>query len=104
VFDEQSHEVRSLLSTMTTARAAYCTGLAVLALGFGLLLARAVLGSVNYLLFLGFLLAIASSVMLVRARCPACGQRFTGSPSQGDEAPMRKLFSPVCRYCGHKPQ
>ncbi|MBL8378368.1 MAG: hypothetical protein JNM79_10905 [Burkholderiales bacterium] len=80
-------------------------GLMAVAAGMaGILLASQHPGTVKAILGVGFLLTFAASGLLVLVRCPACGQRFTGSQSGGDVAPYPNLFTKSCRHCGHVPE
>jgi hypothetical protein len=85
-------------------RAACALGLLLLGAGVaGIFVASQHPAPVKSILGLGFLLSIVASSLLVLLRCPACGQRFTGSQAPGDVAPLPKLFAKCCRHCGHRP-
>lgn len=85
-------------------RFACIVGLVLIGLGLtGIVTASQHSGIVKSILALGFVLSFAASCLLVYVRCPACGQRFTGSQAGGDIAPLPNPFATRCRYCGHKP-
>ncbi len=85
-------------------RVACALGLLLLLAGLaGIVVASQHAAPVKTILGLGFLLTIVASSLLALLRCPACGQRFTGSQAPGDVAPLPNLFAKRCRHCGHLP-